>query len=305
MPFASNKKNKPRVIVSSEVRGWLFNLPALIVLFIFYLGPAIIGLYFSLHKWDGSSPEIVFVGLENFIQILKEPRFWNSVKINILAAAISLVGLVTVAFGLALILSKRGMGMRFFRAVYYLPQIFSLSAVGLIWRMLFHPYRGFINLFIQRIGFAGFNFGWLGNPETALLSVLATTVWYYFGFHMLYYIAGLGAIPTEYYDAIKLESNRLFYELRYVTLPLLREQFLVTFILTMSGSFGHLIGLFIILTNGGPAGRTELMGIYMIEMAFRAFKFGEASALSVLIILIVLLLVIYPIRRITRERLEY
>src|SRR4029077_14090635 len=112
--------------------------------------------------------------------------------------------------------------------------------------------------------------------------------------------AGMSAIPKEYYDDLRLSSDRLLDELRYVTLPMLREQFLVSFVLVISGSFGHVLGFVSILTNGGPAGSTELLGLYAIEMGFRATRFGLASAITVIILAVVLSIVIWPIARIAR-----
>jgi ABC-type sugar transport system permease subunit len=146
---------------------------------------------------------------------------------------------------------------------------------------------------------------WLGENETALLSALVATTWYSFGFTMILFMAGLGSIPAEYYDAARIETSSQWQVLRYITLPLLREVLLIIFVLTFSGSFGGLIGFFLLLTGGGPAGRTDLVGIYMYQSAFRAYQFGYASAISVVLVLLVLLVVIVPVLRIARERLEY
>jgi len=125
------------------------------------------------------------------------------------------------------------------------------------------------------------------------------------GLHTLIFMAGMSSIPQEYYEVVKMNSSRLRDELRHVTVPLLREQFLVSFVLVIAGSFGHVLGFVSILTNGGPAGSTELLGLYAIEMGFRAGRFGLASAITVVILAVVLSIVIWPIVRIARTRLEY
>ena len=123
--------------------------------------------------------------------------------------------------------------------------------------------------------------------------------------NMILFMAGLGSIPPEYFDAARIETNSWWDTLRYVTLPLLREIMLIIFVLIFSGSFGNLIGFFLLLTKGGPEGHTEILGIYMYNTAFRGFQFGYASAISIILVVIVLAVVIYPALHIARERLEY
>ena len=146
---------------------------------------------------------------------------------------------------------------------------------------------------------------WLGDPRLALVSVLVATTWFDFGLHMLLFMAGLAAIPPEYFDVARIETVRWHQKLRHVTLPLLREQVLISFTLIVSGSFGHLLGLFFLMTDGGPAGRTELLGLYMTKVAFRGSQYGLGSAVSVLMLVLVLAIVIWPILRVGRERLEF
>jgi raffinose/stachyose/melibiose transport system permease protein len=137
------------------------------------------------------------------------------------------------------------------------------------------------------------------------MSLLVASTWYYFGFNMILFMAGLASIPSEYYDAVKIETNRWFDAVRYVTLPMLREVLLIAFVLNISGSFGHLIGLFYLLTAGGPANRTELIGILMHNSAFVGSRYGYASAISVVMVAIVLAVVAWPALHVARERLEY
>jgi ABC-type sugar transport system permease subunit len=146
---------------------------------------------------------------------------------------------------------------------------------------------------------------WLGENNTALASALVATTWYSVGLTTILLLAGLGSIPPEYDDAARLETSSQVTRLRHVTLPMLREVMLIIFVLVISGSFGHLVGFFLLLTGGGPAGRTELLGIYMYESGMRGYQFGYASAISVVLVTIVLSVVIVPVLRIARERLEY
>jgi ABC-type sugar transport system permease subunit len=284
--------------------GWLLNLPAIGVLAFFFLLPAVISLWFSLREWNGVS-DSTFVGLENFEELAASPRFRNSLRINLLYAGLTLITQVPLAFFLAVALYKRRDQTHFLRALVLFPQVLSIGAAGLLWLMIYHPQRGLLNEALSAITQEPFRTAWLGTSSTALGAVLVAANWYYFGLHTLIFMAGMSGIPEEYYDVLRMGSNRFLDELRYVTLPLLREQFLISFLLVISGSFGHILGFMTILTNGGPAGSTELLGIYSVEMGFRAGRFGLASAITVVLLAVVLSIVIWPILRIARTRLEY
>jgi raffinose/stachyose/melibiose transport system permease protein len=290
---------------SPAIRGWLLCLPALLLFVVFYLGPAIVGFAVSLNEWDGYSSNITFVGLQNYIDLLHNDRFWNSVVVNWIVVIATIIAQMSVALLLALVLSRKARGMRIFRTAAFTPQVLSIAAVGMIWTLIYDPYQGLLNGILQALGLENYRIAWLGNTDTALLAMLWTTTWFYFGFHTLLFMAGLAAIPDEYYDAARLETNHWYHTLWYITLPLLREQLLISFVLIFSGGFGHIMGLFFLMTHGGPAGRTELMGLYMERLGFRAGQVGMASAISILMLVTVLLVVIWPALIISRERLEY
>ncbi|MDP9137817.1 MAG: sugar ABC transporter permease, partial [Pseudomonadota bacterium] len=217
----------------------------------------------------------------------------------------TLITQVPLAFFMAVILFKRRHRTRFLRSLVLFPQVLSIGAAGLLWVMIYHPQRGILNAALSLILPGDVRIAWLGSSATALGAVILASNWYYFGLHTLIFLAGMSGIPREYYDVLRLGSNRLRDELRHVTLPMLREQFLVSFILVISGSFGHVLGFVSILTNGGPAGSTELLGLYAIEIGFRAGRFGLASAITVVLLAVVLSIVIWPIVRVARTRLEY
>jgi raffinose/stachyose/melibiose transport system permease protein len=282
----------------------LLNLPALSVLAFFFLLPAAISLWFSVRDWNGLT-DSTFIGLQNFRELTGSPRFWHALWTNVALAGFTLITQVPLAFFVAVILFKRRRQTRFLRSLVLFPQVLSIGAAGLLWLMIYHPQRGLLNAVLSLFLPGDVRIAWLGLSTTALGSVIFATNWYYFGLHTLIFMAGMSGIPQEYYDELKMSSNRLRDELRHVTLPMLREQFLVSFVLVISGSFGHVLGFVSILTNGGPAGSTELLGLYAIEIGFRAGRFGLASAITVVILAVVLSIVIWPIVRIARTRLEY
>lgn len=295
-----------RSVVGSRslTTGWLLNLPALGILAFFFLTPAAISLWFAFRSWDGITPS-TFVGLDNFQQLAGSDRFWRSLRINVALAGLTLLTQVPLAFGLAFVLSRFRRRTSMLRLLVFFPQVLSVGAVGLLWLMIYHPERGLLNGALSA-GLPGeVSVSWLGSPATALGAVVFAANWYYFGLHTLIFLAGMSGIPDDYYDALRINSSRVRDELRYVTIPLLREQLLVSFLLVISGSFGHILGFVAILTQGGPAGSTELLGLYSIEMGVRAGRFGLASAVTVVLLAVVFSIVIWPILRLARSRLEY
>lgn len=292
------------VAARNAVTGWLLNVPALGVLAFFFLTPAAISLWFSLRNWDGITPS-AFIGLDNFRELAESERFWNSFRTNLALAALTLLTQVPLAFGLAVILYRHRRRTPALRLLVFFPQVLSVGAVGLLWLMIYHPQRGLLNSALSAVLPGEVSVSWLGSPTTALGAVVFASNWYYFGLHTLIFLAGMSGIPEDYYDALRINSSRIRDELRYVTIPLLREQFLVSFLLVISGSFGHILGFVTLLTQGGPAGSTELLGLYSIEMGFRAGRFGLASAITVVLLAVVFSIVVWPILRIARSRLEY
>lgn len=299
-------------VAGRRISGWtafLLVLPAFAFFAIFYLGPALTGAYLSVHEWNGISADMEFVGLDNFARLFNTERFWSALAINWIVALASIALQIPIALGLALALSRRTRATSAYRSAIFLPQVLSIAAVAIMWVLIYDPYSGLLNKLITVVaGWFGMGpvfMAWLGETNTALASALVATTWYSVGLTTILLLAGLGGIPPEYDDAARLETSSQVQRLRYVTLPMLREVMLIIFVLVISGSFGHLVGFFLLLTGGGPAGRTELLGIYMYQSGMRGYQFGYASAISVVLVVIVLSVVIVPVLRIARQRLEY
>ncbi|MFM8322988.1 MAG: carbohydrate ABC transporter permease [Chloroflexota bacterium] len=298
---------KPRfssVWKSKDLRGWLLVAPALLIFITFYVGPAFLGLRISLFKWDGIA-DMQFVGFENYIRLFSTARFWNDVRVNLIVLVVSLVTIIPGALMVAVSLSRRGLGMTFFRNAIFLPQVLSIAAIALIWTLMYDPFSGLINYSLKFIGLDELQTPWLGNNSTVLWSVILSILWASLGFHVVLFMAGLSGIPSEYYDAAKLETSSFFHTLRYITIPLLRETIFMSFVVIVGSSFGSSTGLVFLLTAGGPGNRTELLGLYGYSIAFRGRQFGYSSAISLVILILVIALVIGPAFRLAKERLEY
>ncbi len=235
-----------RFVRSPNLVGWLLCTPALLILGVFFLAPVIVGLRTSFYEWNGASINMKFIGLSNYIEALNAPRFWNAMLINWLALLGSLITQMPPALFLAIGLSKQTRLMKIYRGAIFSPQVLSIAAAGLLWTLIYNPYQGPLNQLLSSMGLDFLALGWLGEPSTALISLIIASGWFYFGFHMIIFMAGLAAIPKEYFEAALLETSNWFATIRYITLPLLREQFLISFVLIFGGSFGSLMGFSIL-----------------------------------------------------------
>jgi raffinose/stachyose/melibiose transport system permease protein len=262
----------------------------------------IVGLLLSLTHWDGLNAP-VFAGLSNYTTLLRDPTFLNSVSVNVKAAAISLATQLPLALFLAALLVRTGGGVRFFRVVFFIPQMLSLVAVGVLWSMIYNPRYGPLALLTQALHLPAIS--WFGSPNNALLSLMLVTTWVYFGFHMVLQMAGMLAIPAELYDSAHLDTDNPLQVFYYVTLPLLRETLLISTILIISGSFSQLVGLFWVMTRGGPNRGTELIAIYMYKQAFTSHEIGYASTIAMVMFAFMAVIIGSIVLRAGRTRIEY
>jgi raffinose/stachyose/melibiose transport system permease protein len=290
---------------NATLSGWLLCLPAIAIFGCFFLGPAFVGAYVSMHVWNGSSPTLAYVGLRNYTDLIGDGRFWNALWVTLAAfLAMALIKL-PLALAIAVGLAKVGRMARFYRAALFLPYMLSTTTVAIIWIFLFDPYQGLVNQLLQDIGLESLQQGWLGQSSTALPIIVAGGVWWTFGLYVVLFTAALATIPRDYYDAARLETSSSFKILLHVTLPLLREQIFSSAVMLIGGVLGYMTGFILLLTGGGPAGHTETLGIVSHSLAFRALDFGHASAVSILVLLLVFSLIIVPTVRIARTRVEF
>jgi raffinose/stachyose/melibiose transport system permease protein len=289
----------------SAVNGWLLCLPAVVIFGCFFLAPALIGAYVSLHLWNGSSPQLIFVGLKNYRELLVDGRFWNAVWVTLAMYFSMLLIKLPLALMVAVGLSRLRRGAQVYRAALLLPYMLSTTTVAIIWIFLFDPYQGLINQLLQHFGLDDLQQGWLGDAATALPTIIAGGIWWTFGLYVVLFTAALAAIPQDYYDAARLETRSSWKIFTRVTVPLLREQIFSSTVLVIGGVLGYMTGFILLLTGGGPSGRTETLGIVSHSLAFRALDFGRASAVSVLALLLVFALIIVPTVRIARTRVEF
>jgi raffinose/stachyose/melibiose transport system permease protein len=262
-----------------------FLAPAVAIYAIFVLYPILQSMRYSLYEWSGIAPGFAFVGLANYATLLHDATFWRALSNNAILVVASIAIQLPVGLALALLVSTKLRGLRFFRTVYFFPLLMSTVAIGLLWNYIYDPTFGLLNVTLDAIHLTGLQRGWLGEQGTALGAVIAVICWQFIPFYMVLFIAGLTTIPPELNEAARLDGaggGRLFWS---ITLPLLRGVIRTAAILSLIGSLKY-FDLIYVMTGGGPNDATQLMATYMYKQAFTQFALGYGSTVAVALFLI-------------------
>jgi raffinose/stachyose/melibiose transport system permease protein len=274
-----------------------FIAPLFIIFTIFFIVPTIISFFFSLTIWNLS--EFRFVGFYNFITFFSEYSLNIGIK-NTLIYSIMTSGLkVVLALGLAVLLTSSIKTRHLVRSIIYFPNLVSTVAVGITFSSLMHPTRGLFNTLLEKvIGIEGPN--WLGNPDLALFSVIATDVWKGLSVATIIYIAGLQAIPETYYEAASIDGASRRQRFWFITLPLVRSSINSVIILSFIGGIRS-FELIWTMTGGGPGFATDTLASIIYKQYAMGF-FGLSTAGNVIMFFLILILV-FPLYRfiISRE----
>lgn len=273
--------------------GWSFILPNFLGFALLTLVPLLAALVLSFMDWDSYNPP-QWVGLDNFERLLND----TSSKMALVNTAFYAAGHVPLtmlaALGLALLLNRKLAGVGFFRAAAFFPYITSLVAVAVVWNMLFHPEFGPINQFLHAIGIDDAP-GWTTSTTWAMPGVILTSVWRDMGYYMVLFLAGLQAIPPEYYEAATMDGANAWQRFRAITLPGLRPVSFLVFVLLTVQSF-KVFDLIVVMTDGGPGRATLVLSQQIYRKGIVEGEFGYASAISFVLFLLVLIITLAQFR---------
>ena len=263
-----------------DVSGFLFVLPAIILLGIFMIYPLIASFWLSLTKYNIVKPP-VFIGLANFYELFSDPVFIIALRNTLAYTAVVVPGCIIFPLLLALLLNRSIRGITFFRSIIYLPVITAMPIAGIMWKILYSQ-QGFINGFIQWAGLRKTPIGFLSDPSVALLSIIFVTIWKASGYYMMLYLGGLQTIPVELDEAATVDGANAFQRFWNVTLPLLKPTMVLVVILSAIGAL-KVFGEVYVMTGGGPADSTNVIVHYIYRQAFVFLRMGYASAMGVVL----------------------
>ncbi|MBM7836016.1 carbohydrate ABC transporter permease [Clostridium sardiniense] len=277
-------------------------IPALIIFTIFYIGSIVGGFIFSFTNWNiynFSNPQ--FVGLENFKDLFTSTSFMPALWNVVIFAIITTIVKVSLGLLIAILLNNKFKGRNFFRAVSFLPCTIGTLVIGYVFSFILQPDTGVLNIILRGIGLESLAMNWLGDPNIALFSVAGVESWIWVGFNVAIILAGLQSIPSELYEAARIDGATRFQRFKEITFPLLRPTINTTITLCVIGGF-NVFDIIMSMTNGGPNGATQVISKLSYD-AMRTGTMGYASAINVVQLLLILL-VITPLLKTLRRR-EY
>ena len=271
-----------RLVLRQMRRQWsayLFLAPVLLLFAVFTFFSVGYAFYLSFHQWNILEPVKPFVGLDNYRRLVQDDRFHEAV-VNTLYYTVASVPL-TIGFGLfiALLLNNQIRARGLFRAFFYLPVITPLVIASIIWKWVYNGDFGLFNYYLIKLHLIDEPLLWLSDQNLAMPAVIITSVWKSVGFAMVVYLAGLQAIPEEYYDAAKIDGATGWRRLRDITVPLLSTTTMFLVVVSVLGSFQVFTQIFV-MTGGGPLGSTRTVVWYIYQTAFKNFDMGYAAALA-------------------------
>lgn len=262
--------------------GYIFSLPFIIGFLAFTLIPIAVSMYYSVTDYKlGQTP--AFIGIQNYLDLLKDERFINSVKVTLIYVVTSVPTKLIFALFVAYLLTQGRRGVTFYRSLYYVPSLIGGSiAVALVWKTIFSR-KGLANTILASLGLQ--KLSWLGDPKLSMGILVLMSAWQ-FGSSMIIFAAGLKEIPGSYYEAAEIDGANKWQRFLRITLPCLSPIILYNLVMQTITAFMAFTQAFVI-TQGGPNDATNFYALYVYNHAFKWSNMGYASAMSWLMLVLI------------------
>jgi multiple sugar transport system permease protein len=305
-------------------KGYLFILPAFLVVFLFRLLPILQAIRMSLFNWGIAGP-LRFVGLKNFARLFIDPKFYLSLS-NTFWYVIFVVPLtIIISLFFASMLNTRIKGRGVYRTLYYIPVVTSTVALSVVWKWIYNPDRGVLNALFNTLGvenvkwlndsrgllemlFNAFGVevsGFLAGPSIALVALIIMAVWHNAGYCIIIALAGLQNIPRQYYEAARLDGANGWNMFWHITLPALSPTLFFLSVTQSIIAFNTFTPVYVMTDPpGGPLGTTSLVVFYLYEQSFRLWNLGYANAIAFVVFILIFLLT-HAQRRFIEKRVHY
>lgn len=272
---------------NTSLQKWLtvavFVVPGMFVFFVFVLNPIAQSVRYSFYDWNGLGPLTDYEEFGNYERLFAHDIFTKSIQHTLIIMVMSLLIQLPVALGVALTVSRGVLpGRRIFRALLFIPYVFSEIITAIIWLYVLHPKDGLVNLALKTVDPSFQNQAWLG-PDLVLYSVFGVLVWKYFGFYMILYMASIQGVPKDLEEAARMDGATELGVLRYVTLPLMGPTIRLTIYLAIVGSIQQFAIIWILTTGGGINNSAQVISTYLYKYGLQRFKPGYGSAIAVVL----------------------
>ncbi|MFC5813870.1 carbohydrate ABC transporter permease [Nonomuraea sp. NPDC050478] len=296
-PATTAPAAKAQVKRSWTQHGLLFVAPFLLVYVAFLVWPTLLGLRMSFTDVNIAGSNDRFVGFSNYAEAFGDPRMWRSLWNTLVFTVLSTVPLVLLGLGLALLVHNLRFVQWLWRLSFFGPFLLPSAVVSILWlQMIYPPEYGLLN------GTLGTDVLWLGDPGTAMWSVVLTTVWWTVGFNFLLYLAALQSIPQHLYEAAAIDGASAWDKLRSITLPMLGRTTALIVVLQLLASLKVFDQIYL-MTGGGPEDATRPIIEYAYDVGFTGYRIGYASAVSYILFVLIVIVSLAQLR-LFRKRAE-
>jgi|YNPNPStandDraft_1061719.scaffolds.fasta_scaffold19862_1 multiple sugar transport system permease protein len=290
--------------------GYLFLLPAFVVLIVFEFWPIFYGAYISTCNWTvkGCTKQL---GLANYVRALNDSEMWHSLLVTASYSIISVPLQLGISLLLAYLLFQQIRGKSLYRVLFFMPYITATVASASVWAFLYSPDRGLINEVARLLGLPQLKWlgeargifaligdalnvpvpPWLAGPSLALIAIIIYTTWVFVGYDTVIFLAGLGNIPNELYEAAKIDGANGWQLFRRITIPLLSPTTFFLLLYTVIGTFKAFNHIYV-MTMGGPGDATTTASIFIFQQMYQYNRYGYSAALSFILFSVILIITI-------------
>ncbi|MEK4061357.1 MULTISPECIES: carbohydrate ABC transporter permease [unclassified Paenibacillus] len=286
-----------------QINAWTFVAPSLILTLIFGVYPIFWALKYMFYDYQGFGTPL-FIGLDNFERLFRDKDFWQSVVNTFVYAGGKLVITIPLSFVLAVILNRALKGRQLLRAIYFMPTVISASVMAIVFYVIFNSYNGMVNQLLMGAGIVSAPIDWLGAKH-ALITAIIIAIWGAVGNYMLLFIAGLQNIPEDLYEAASLDGAGPLRKMWSITVPMLGPVLQMIIMLAITVSLKGYESI-MVLTEGGPYGKTEVMYLYLYKLFFpvssggssiQQFGYGSAVGFTTAVIVGLITLVYFYVSK--------
>lgn len=286
-----------------QINAWTFVAPSLILTLIFGVYPVFWALKYMFYDYQGFGTPL-FIGLDNFERLFRDKDFWQSVVNTFIYAGGKLVITIPLSFVLAVVLNRALKGRQLLRAIYFMPTVISASVMAIVFYVIFNSYNGMVNQLLMGAGIVSAPIDWLGARH-ALITAIIIAIWGAVGNYMLLFIAGLQNIPEDLYEAASLDGAGPLRKMWSITVPMLGPVLQMIIMLAITVSLKGYESI-MVLTEGGPYGKTEVMYLYLYKLFFpvtsggssiQQFGYGSAVGFTTAVIVGLITLVYFYVSK--------
>ncbi len=280
----------------------VFLAPVLLLLVVYIFYPIIETFRVSAFSWNGISANQEFIGLDNWVKLCQDQKFWTAFFNNIKVMILSILIQIPLGLAMATFVEFAGKKSTIFKIIWFIPMLMSSVAIGFLFTYALATNGGIISSISQLLG--GGNIDLLGNPKTALYAVIGVVAWQFTPFYMVYCVAGYTNVSEEVYEASVIDGANKRQYFCHIALPLLKPTLKSAAVLSMVGSLKY-FDLVYVMTGGGPGDSTELMATYMYKLSFAQFNMGYGSAVAGGMFILISLISLLTMRLLNGKKEDY